>query len=102
MNKAILGSVAALLAAFSFSVSAGNCPGKTGEMGGKSHHNRGMGMSAMVDTNKDGNISRDEAMSFHTQMFARLDLNGDGNVDTAEQANMRDAMREMRHSMNPQ
>lgn len=99
MNKAILGSVAAILATLSLSVSAHDCAGKPGEMGEKSHHGKGMGMGAMVDTNKDGSISRDEAMSFHTQMFAKLDLNSDGSIDVSEQSKMRDTMREMKHAI---
>mgnify|MGYP000094198543 CR=1 FL=1 len=103
MKKLMLMSVAGVLAAVAISVSANDCPSKKGEMGhDKSHHAKGMGMGAMMDTNSDGSISRDEAMSFHTQMFAKIDLNGDGNIDAAEQAKMRDTMREMKHKMKQQ
>lgn len=101
MNKSILGAIAAASAAFSFSVAAQDAS-KTGEMGHKSHHDKGMRLGAMVDTNADGSISRDEAMSFHTQMFARLDLNGDGSIDAAEQAKMRETMRELKQKMKQQ
>lgn len=98
MNKSILGAIAATFAVFSFSVAAHD-GAKTGEMGHKSHHEKGMHMAAMMDTNADGSISRDEAMSFHTQMFAKLDLNGDGSIDAAEQAKMRETMRDMKQKM---
>ena len=100
MNKSILG-VAAVFAALSLSVAAQDAV-KTAEMGHKSHHDKGMRLSAMMDTNGDGSISRDEAMSFHTQMFAKLDLNGDGAIDAAEQAKMRETMREMKQKIKQQ
>ncbi len=100
MNKVILTSIAGMLAGFSISAFAHDCTTKTGDMGhDKSHYDKSMGMRAMVDLNKDGNISRDEAMSFHTQMFAKMDLNGDGMVDADEQNKMRDSMRDMKHKM---
>ncbi len=106
MNKSIFGAITAVFAAFSLSVAAqeasktGEMGHKShGEMGHKSHHDKGMRLGAMMDTNADGSISRDEAMSFHTQMFAKLDLNGDGSIDAAEQAKMRETMREMKQKM---
>ncbi|WP_081987941.1 EF-hand domain-containing protein [Sphingomonas sp. 37zxx] len=43
-------------------------------------------MLARVDTNKDGNISREEFRAQALKQFARIDTNGDGRVDATEQA----------------
>ena len=36
------------------------------------------------DTNKDGKISKDEWIAFHTKMFQKMDKNGDGLLDEDE------------------
>jgi uncharacterized low-complexity protein len=55
------------------------------------------GMSRM-DTNADGNVSKDEFMQGHEVMFEKIDLNGDGMIDPAESqahmANMKGFMQE--------
>ena len=41
---------------------------------------------AMADTNKDGKVSKDEAMKHHESMFMMMDANKDGFVDKDEMA----------------
>ena len=41
---------------------------------------------AMADTNKDGKVSKEEAMKHHESMFAMMDANKDGFVDKDEMA----------------
>ena len=40
----------------------------------------------MADTNKDGKISKEEAMKHHEEMFAMMDANKDGFIDKDEMA----------------
>lgn len=39
---------------------------------------------AQIDTNNDGNISREEAMAQAMKRFDRMDLNGDGQITPQE------------------
>ena len=41
---------------------------------------------AMADTNKDGKVSKEEAMKHHETMFTMMDANKDGFVDKDEMA----------------
>ena len=41
---------------------------------------------AMADTNKDGKVSKEEAMKHHESMFAMMDANKDGFIDKDEMA----------------
>lgn len=54
----------------------------------------GGAMMAMVDTNKDGVISRDEFNKHHEQMFTQLDGNADGMVDANERQAMQKQLNE--------
>lgn len=58
--------------------------GHKGKRGGRGD------MVAMMDTNKDGNLTRDEFVQATTQHFQKMDVNKDGKLDQAD----RDAMRE--------
>lgn len=49
-------------------------------------------MMDMIDTNKDGKISKDEFTKHHDQTFAQMDKNADGMVDASERAAMKDQM----------
>lgn len=42
-----------------------------------------------VDTNKDGNISREEATAAAMKRFDRMDLNGDGQITPQERQDMK-------------
>lgn len=56
-------------------------------------------MMEMVDTNKDGKISRDEFNKHHEQMFTQMDKNADGMVDETERAAMKTQMKERMKGM---
>ncbi|MBB3910369.1 EF-hand domain-containing protein [Sphingomonas desiccabilis] len=45
---------------------------------------RRAGLMTMIDTNKDGVVTRDEAMAAADLQFARMDQNKDGKVDATE------------------
>lgn len=45
---------------------------------------RTMEMMHMIDTNKDGVVSKDEWVAYHERVFKALDKDGDGSLDTAE------------------
>ena len=58
--------------------------GKCGEgKCGCKHGKGGRGM-AMMDTDTDGNISREEFIKGHEAKFDQIDLNADGVIDPAE------------------
>lgn len=66
--------------------------------GGKGgwHHGRGGrhgGGLTRMDTNKDGVITRQEAIAAATARFDRLDLNKDGKIDQAERAKHHETMK---------
>ena len=63
----------------------GNCGGM---MRG---HEGGCGM-AMMDTNKDGKVTRAEFDATHAGMFTRIDTNKDGAIDEAEMKAHRQTM----------
>ncbi|MBT9591418.1 MAG: EF-hand domain-containing protein [Thiobacillus sp.] len=48
----------------------------------------GMPGPAMLDTNKDGKVSRKEFMNGHAAMFKTMDTNKDGYLDQAEMNKM--------------
>ncbi|MGH8508110.1 MAG: hypothetical protein ACREVH_05255 [Gammaproteobacteria bacterium] len=69
-----------------------------GGMGGE-HKTEGMGMmkgmegcgknmAAMMDTDKDGKISKDEFTKHHDEAFAQMDANKDGTLDQSEMGHM--------------
>lgn len=62
-----------------------------GPMAGPGHH-RG-GMMAMVDTNKDGIVTRAEALAAVDAHFAQVDTNHDGKITEAERNAAHEAMR---------
>jgi Ca2+-binding EF-hand superfamily protein len=41
-----------------------------------------------MDADGDGNITKDEFMTFHEKMFSRKDKNGDGVIDASEMKTM--------------
>jgi hypothetical protein len=45
---------------------------------------RRSGLMAMIDTNRDGVVSREEALAAADLQFARMDQNKDGKIDTSE------------------
>lgn len=45
---------------------------------------RGGGMLEKLDTNQDGDVSKEEFMAFHEARFGELDANGDGKISKAE------------------
>ena len=45
---------------------------------------RTMEMMHMIDTNKDGIVSKDEWVAYQERVFKALDKDGDGSLDTAE------------------
>jgi Ca2+-binding EF-hand superfamily protein len=45
---------------------------------------RRVGLMAMIDTNKDGVVAREEALAAADLQFARMDQNKDGKIDTSE------------------
>jgi len=44
--------------------------------------------AAMLDTNKDGKVSKDEFMKGHAAMFDSMDTNKDGSLDKTEMGKM--------------
>ena len=60
----------------------GKCgQGKCGGMNKATENKCG---AAMMDANKDGNVSKDEFMNAHETMFANMDANKDGSIDKTE------------------
>ena len=60
----------------------GKCgQGKCGGMNKATENKCG---AAMMDANKDGNVSKDEFMKAHETMFANMDANKDGSIDKTE------------------
>lgn len=105
MNKTIISlASAALLSASTLAFSDHH----TG-MGKDTPMGKGMGMDKcmkmggrmmeMVDTNKDGKISKDEFTKHHDQMFTQMDKNADGMVDASERAAMKDQMKSQMKGM---
>ena len=75
----------------------GKCGGTKGSEGkcGGMKAGEGGGMS-MMDTNKDGKISKKEFTMHHDAMFAKMDANKDGFIDKDEMAKMKDGMVKMK------
>ena len=69
--------------------------GKCGEgkCGGKMQRKAGKCGMQRMDADGDGNVSRDEFMKGHEEMFDRIDKNGDGVIDSAERDGHRQMMR---------
>jgi uncharacterized low-complexity protein len=64
----------------------GKCgQGKCGGMNKATENKCG---AAMMDANKDGNVSKDEFMKAHEAKFAAMDANKDGSIDKAEMDKM--------------
>lgn len=51
---------------------------------------------AAMDTNGDGNISREEFMAHAEKQFQRLDQNGDGQITPEERAALREKLGQRR------
>ncbi len=54
-----------------------------GKCGGSKSTEGKCGMD-MMDSNKDGNVSRAEFTAHHEQAFAKMDKNGDGTISASE------------------
>ena len=78
---------------------AGGDPGRgslilaqMGGMGGKDKMEGmkgcGKNMGAMMDTDKDGKVSKDEFTKHHDEAFAQMDTNKDGTLDQSEMGHM--------------
>jgi len=66
--------------------------GQGGGMGGMG----GMkGMAAMMDSDKDGKVSKDEFIKHHEDMFGMMDKNKDGVLDESEMGQMSEMMKHM-------
>jgi len=64
----------------------GKCgQGKCGSMSKATENKCG---AAMMDANKDGNVSKEEFMKAHETMFSNMDANKDGAIDKAEMGKM--------------
>jgi hypothetical protein len=48
----------------------------------------GKNMGAMMDTDKDGKVSKDEFTKHHDDTFAQMDTNKDGTLDNSEMSQM--------------
>jgi hypothetical protein len=67
---------------------------------GMHHHHRGHGdRLARLDTNKDGIITRDEAIAAATAHFDKFDANHDGKIDQSEIAAAKQRMEARRQDM---
>ncbi len=74
-------------------------PPATATMGmGAGMHHKGM-MFEMLDTNKDGMVSKDEFMTSHMARFEKMDANKDGNVNKEEIEAYRAAKKAEREQM---
>jgi len=62
------------------------------------HHGHDGGL-ARLDTNKDGTITRDEAIAAATARFDKLDANHDGKIDQTEIAAMKQKAEARRQEM---
>ncbi|HET6630576.1 MAG TPA: hypothetical protein VFG91_12445 [Woeseiaceae bacterium] len=86
--------LSAILAATLITSAASMLMAQETEPGMKRMHR---GMQAMKDMDADGNgeISKEEFVKAHEEMFASMDENGDGKLDQEEQRAMMEKM--MRH-----
>lgn len=65
-----------------------------GHHGGGGHHGMMRGDLDAIDTNKDGNISKEEVQAAKAAAFAEIDTNQDGEISQTEMAAHREAKRE--------
>jgi hypothetical protein len=56
------------------------------------HHMKGEGGMKMMDTNKDGMISKDEFMKHHEMMWDKMKKNSTGSVDMKDMEAMHKEM----------
>jgi hypothetical protein len=56
------------------------------------HHMKGEGGMKMMDTNKDGMISKDEFMKHHEMMWDKMKKNSTGSVDMKDMESMHKEM----------
>lgn len=70
--------------------------GPDGMRHGGRGHGGAMAAMAMADTNRDGVVTKAEAVAATQAMFDRLDTNRDGKIDQAERDAARDAMKARR------
>ena len=73
----------------------GGTKGSEGKCGGMKAGEGKCGMS-MMDTNKDGKISKKEFAEHHDAMFAKKDTNKDGFIDKDEMAKMKEGLAKMK------
>ncbi|WP_052808111.1 hypothetical protein [Methyloterricola oryzae] len=75
--------------------------GGMGGMGGMNHGGQGggmggmKGMAAMMDSDKDGKVSKDEFIKHHEDMFGMMDKNKDGVLNESEMGQMSEMMKNM-------
>ena len=85
MKKVILFSAAILIAASGSAFA--------------NHHLKGEGGMKMMDTNKDGMISKDEFMKHHEMMWDKMKKNSAGSVDMKDMEAMHKEMAEKHKDM---
>ena len=73
-------------------------PAPTAGMHHHRHHGHGNQL-ARLDANKDGIITRDEAIAAATARFDKLDANHDGKIDQAEMAALKQKAQARRQEM---
>jgi hypothetical protein len=73
-------------------------PAPTAGMHHHRHHGHGNRL-ARLDANKDGIITRDEAIAAATARFDKLDSNHDGKIDQAEMAALKQKAQARRQEM---
>ncbi len=57
-------------------------------MGMKGMQGCGKNMGGMMDTDKDGKVSKEEFTKHHDEMFAQMDTSKDGTLDQSEMGHM--------------
>lgn len=91
MNKlSVITVVSVVTLSFSSAAFAGE---KMHMKGMKGEHHM---MHALMDTNGDGNVDKQEFQAFREQHFTGADKNGDGNITVEEFATMAKIMKEQR------
>lgn len=79
-------ATAIVAGALCFGVSSVYAQGKKGGQQG-----RPLRALQAADTDKDGQVSREEYLAFQEKRFDQMDANGDGYIDAEEAANMNKA-----------
>lgn len=82
-----------------FALSAEKPEGKPGRKGPAGMPGR---MLEMMDTNKDGKVSKEEWQAHHDQRFTEMDTNKDGAITSAEVKEHHGKMREKNAEMCPE